>query len=130
MRYSPAIQLFCVGSLLIASIASAQSTGRWEVEFHGGAGFDRTATDGTGALPPPGPPFITVVGSTSRRASTWYFGDGALLLNQINAAFPPTTVSGRITPLDPALQSAAATRGSGASAGFRVGMALTRRFGV
>jgi hypothetical protein len=133
MGYRPEFQLFCISSLLIASVASAQSTtpaGRWEVEFHGGGGFERAASDGSGALPPAGPTFLTYLGTTTRRASTWYFGDGALLLNQINTTFPPTVVSGRVTPLDPVLQSAAAARTSGASLGVRVGRAINRRLGV
>jgi hypothetical protein len=129
----------CVLSLIAVGVpatAVAQSTsGRWEVEVHGGGGFDRMGTDGQSALPPAGPAFTTAVGLPSRRASTWYFGDGALLLNQINASFtnPVVAISpitGRMTPLDPVLQSAAATRGSGGSVGFRVARAVTPRLGV
>jgi hypothetical protein len=133
MRDRVATLVFCSNLLLTAGVALAQSTapaGRWEVEFHGGGGFERTTGEGSGALPSAGAPFTTVVGSPSRRASTWHFGDGALLLNQINSSFTATFLSGRITPLDPVLQSAAARRGSGSSLGFRVGVAITRRFGA
>jgi hypothetical protein len=133
MRYRLEIQLFCITALLVASVAAAQSTtpgGRWEVEFHGGGGFERAASDGSGALPPAGSTFLTYQGTATRRASTWYFGDGALLLNQINATFSPALVTGRVTPLDPVLQSAAAAHASGASVGVRVGRAITRRLSV
>ncbi len=117
-----------------AAAQSAAGASRWEVEVHGGGGFDNRSTDGRGALPPAGEPFQTVVGATSRRASTWSFGDGALLLNQINASFgaagTPFPPSGRITPLDPVLQGAAAHGDNGVDWGFRVGVALTPRFGA
>ena len=38
--------------------------------------------------------------------------------------------TGRITPLDPVLQSAAGTRGNGFSVGFRVARDITPRFGA
>jgi hypothetical protein len=112
---------------------AAQSAGsRWEVEVHGGGGFDRTPTDGQASLPPVGQVFQTVTGGATRRASSWYFGDGALLLNQINGVFAsagaPST--GRITPVDPVLQGTAVTRSAGATLGFRVAYALTPRFGA
>jgi hypothetical protein len=119
---------------IAAAPVAAQSVNgpRWEVEVHGGGGFDTSATDGRGALPPAGQATTNVYGLPSRLASTWYFGDGALLLNQIMGSFAangaPTT--GRMTPLDPVLQSAAGGWASGASVGFRVGMAVTPRFGA
>jgi hypothetical protein len=128
---------YLMASMVVVAPAGAlaQSTAggsRWEIEVHGGGGFDNRPADGSGALPPAGQPFVTAVGATSRRASTWSFGDGAVLLNQINTSFAATAFppSGRITPLDSILQSAAAQRGHGASWGFRVGMAITPRFGA
>ena len=121
-----------VSCVVLGPIAATAQTvgGRWEVEVHGGGGFDRTPTDGQGSLPPAGQTFQTVVGTTTRRASSWYFGDGALLLNQINTVFSsagaPSTA--RITPLDPVLQDAPATRGSGGTFGFRIAYSLTPRF--
>jgi len=137
MRKAVAILVLgCLSTFVVPAGATAQSRPKaagWEVEFHGGGGFDRNAADGRGALPPAGEPFTTTVGFPSRRASTWQFGDGALLLNQINASFVSAVGSpatGRITPLDPVLQSAAATRGGGGSFGFRVARAITPRFGA
>jgi hypothetical protein len=121
--------------VMVPATAAAQAgsgAGRWEIEVHGGVGMERNATDGSGALPPPGEAFQSVVGVPSRRASTWYFGDGALLLNQINGSFAAVgaPTSGRITPLDPVLQAAGGTRSPSAGLGVRVGAAITRRFGV
>ena len=88
-----------VSVLFMAVPVRAQpAPGEWEIEFHGGGGPVSSATDGTANLPAAGPPFTTVVGTTSRRTSSWYFGDGAILLNQVNAALGVTQ---RITPLDP-----------------------------
>src|SRR5207249_982595 len=63
--------------------------------------------------------------TTSRRTSSWYFGDGAVLLNQVNAALG---LSPRITPLDPVLKSSLADRQQGGSFGFRVSRTLSDRF--
>jgi hypothetical protein len=107
--------------------ADAQTTGGWEVEFHVGGGPVSDLPDGAASLPAAGPPFTTVVGTTSRRTSSYYFGDGALLLNQVNAALGlvPT-----ITPLDPLFQGPLFERRRGASFGLRLSRALTGRFGV
>ncbi len=121
-----------LGVTLMASVLSmatpgwAQETvGKWEIEFHGGGGLVNNPTDGTGNLPTAGPPFTSVVGTTSRRTSSWYFGDGAVLLNQVNAALG---VAQAITPLDPVLKRSLADRRRGASFGFRVSRAISRRF--
>src|SRR5215831_17625937 len=78
--------------------------GKWEVEVHGGGAFGSNPTDGTGSLPPAGSTFVTSSLNSSRRASSWYFGDGAMLMNAINASFAGLLgAPGRITPLDPVL---------------------------
>jgi len=118
--------ILCVSSS--ASAQGARTGSRWEVEVHGGGGLGNNPTDGNGALPPAGDTFLTNSGQPSRRASSWYLGDGAALLNGINATFG--AVTGRITPLDPVLKQSATTRGGGGSLGARVGYAFTPRFGV
>ena len=78
---------FLLGALLVfAASATAQEREKWEVEFHGGGMLVNNPTGGTASLPDPGPAFITELGRPSRRESSWYFGDGALLLNQVNTA--------------------------------------------
>ena len=75
----------------VASAVSAPAapraplTGRkWEIEGHGGGAFGSLSTAGTPiAAFPVGAPFTSLGGLSSRYASTWYFGDGAALINQI-----------------------------------------------
>src|SRR5207248_2356220 len=55
---------------------------KWSIEVHGGANAPTNPSGGTSALPPPGVTFSTLVGRDSRRVPSWYFGDGASLLNQ------------------------------------------------
>src|SRR5439155_18528990 len=108
--------------------SSAPSEHRaWEVEFYGSASLPHVPTSGTVGLPAPGVPFATLSGRPSRRVSSWYFGDGASLLNQIYSA-PSIRISERITPLDPVLAGALATPGRRAGFGFRIGRAINPRF--
>jgi hypothetical protein len=111
----------------MAAPVEAQTTRKWEVEFHVGGGLVSTPPDGTASLPAVGPLFTTVVGTTSRQISSWYFGDGALLLNQVSAALGLVP---RITPLDPLFQSSLSEGQPGVSFGFRLSRALNRRFGA
>jgi hypothetical protein len=119
------------GAAVIAAVAIAAPAARaqsatghkWEVEFYAGAAAATPATGGTAATLPAGAGFVPLPNApASRRTSSWLFGDGAALLNSVNNTLAPTA---RITPLDAVIGTAAASRGSGASAGFR----LTRRLG-
>jgi hypothetical protein len=110
---------------LLAIAAPAAAQGPWEIELHGGWMQSNHPEDGTAALPAAGTAFTTATGLPSRRESSWYFGDGALLVNQMYAA---RGVSARITALDPLLTSAAAQRQNGASVGVRVGRHITSRY--
>jgi hypothetical protein len=101
---------------------------KWEVEVHGGGAFGSSPSDGTGGLPPAGPTFLTTGLNASRRVSSWYFGDGAALLNAVNTAFGSTLISGRITPLDAVLKQQGTTWRNGGSFGVRVGYGMTPRF--
>ena len=110
--------------VLFSTLASAQRTqGKWEVELHGGWTQAITPTGGTAFLPDPGAPFRTLSFEPSRRESSWYFGDGALLLNELNAAL---RIEPRIVPLDPALHSPVSRR-SDAIFGARVNRQITTR---
>jgi hypothetical protein len=103
--------------------AHAQPSGKWEVEVHGGGLWSTSPTAGKAETLPVATPFTTFVGTTSRRESSWLFGDGASLLNSVNAAL---RANGTITPLDSVIGAAAARRGNGGAVGFRV----ARRFGA
>jgi hypothetical protein len=112
-------------ALLVASPVAAQSQSKWQLEFAVGGGPSSTPHDISSDLPGAGPPFTTVVGTPSRRIPSWYLGDGALLVNQVNGALG---MSQRITPLDPVFQTAFADRQQGAMFGIRVTRAITRRY--
>jgi len=83
-------------------------------------------TGGTGALPGPGAPCCSIVAGTSSRAiSSWYFGDGALLFNQVASGFSSVPA---IVPLDLALNHSVAQRQPGGSFGGRISYDITPRF--
>jgi hypothetical protein len=98
---------------------------KWEIEVWGGGMLASHPTGGTGSLPGPAPSFTTVVDRPSRQTSSWYFGDGALLLNQVNAAL--LLPGERITPLDPVLNSSVAQRQNGGAFGLRISRVLHHR---
>ncbi len=98
----------------------------WEVEIHGGYQLAVSPTSGTGNLPNPGLPFLTVLGNNTRAISSWYFGDGALLYNQwvaVSGGF----VSNTITPWDAVLTSSVVRRQDGGTVGGRVSYDFNRR---
>jgi hypothetical protein len=110
-----------------ADVLAQQADGvyRWEVEVHGGALAGANPADGSGTLPPAAEVFTTITARTSRRVSSWLFGDGAALINDVNDALNVRTA--RITPLDPLLTSAATDREVGGRFGIRVGYAFRPR---
>ena len=121
------VALVAAISLLGTSVASGQAAApqrAWDVEFHAGGMLSTNPTNGTTALPAPGPAITTFSGAATRRVSSWYFGDGAALLNQALASI---RVGGPLTSLDPVLESAFVRRRSGGSIGFRVERVLTPR---
>ena len=143
------IVAFCVVARAGVSPAAAQTadSGRWEMEFHGGGMLPTNPKAGTvslpgpgqafttsGIYPPPAPPVLVV--ASSRRESSWYFGDGAILFNQVASALAVSTVAmtqafpGRITTLDPVLGRSLGERRSGGSIGAHVSRVFTPRLGA
>ena len=108
-----------------AAAQSSTSARRWQVEVVGGLSLFELPSDGTATLPPAGAP-ITTSGPTnpSRRVSTWFLGDGALLLNGVNAEFG---IPGRIAPLDTALATLGLTGTNAPAAGLRVRRIVSNR---
>ena len=104
--------------LAIAVPASAAEQ-RWEVEVHGGYAVSSNPSSGAGALPGVNAASATTV------VPSWYFGEGALLLNQALTSF---RLNVAIVPLDPVLQSPFVERRSGGSFGVRIGRVVTPRF--
>lgn len=115
--------------LQMASIASAQTApSKWEVGLVGGLSRFELPTGGTSALPPAGPP-LTTSGPTnpSRQVPTWFLGDGANLINGVNAEFG---VPARITPLDSALVSLGLGGTNAPVFGIRIRRVLTDRLSL
>src|SRR5437899_3190231 len=86
----------------------------WDIEVHGGGALSRNTSHGTTSLPPPGTIIAGPLLPTSlpsRAVPSWYFGDGAALLNQAAAGRPGLG----IVSLDPVLKSPLVERESGAS---------------
>lgn len=110
-------------AFLNGPVAAQTGRGQWDVEVHIGGAAAINSTDGTVALPAPGAAFTTLVGFPSRRESSWYFGDGTVLLNQVSNALG---VGPRITALDPVLQSSLERR-SDVVFGARVSRRISRR---
>ncbi len=139
------LALCLVALVAFASPAAAQTagSGKWEIEFDGGGMLPSNPTAGTVSLPAPGqafstaaiyPPLTVITVASSRRESSWYFGDGAILFNQAATALETSQVGmsapfpGRIATLDPVLgRSLGQSRRSG-SIGARVSRVLTPRF--
>lgn len=105
---------------------------RWEVDIHVG-GLTAGALAGSSAgLPAPGASFLTYWGTPSRRVSSWYFGDGAQLLNQVVDRMATLDYSGlsHLSSLDSTLTSAIAERRTGVVVGGRIARVLTPRWSV
>ena len=116
-----------------ATRAEAQTTGagEWQLEVHGGVFLPANATAGTVTLPGPGNVFTTATAATmpapsSRRQSSWYFGDGAVLFNQAAAAL--AQLPGHIATLDPVLGRPLGERRRSGSIGVTLTRALSPRF--
>jgi hypothetical protein len=122
------ILCFCACLVVFQGSAAAQNAPKWEIEVHGGGLVVNNPTDGTASLPPAGASFTTVVGGfPSRRASSWYFGDGAALLNEILSAFGPAATQ-RITALNPVLDGPLVERQNGFDVGVRLSRMINSRF--
>jgi hypothetical protein len=107
---------------LVPATLSAQDR-RWEVEAYGGVLAAQAASAGSTTIPPPGPPLVTSTPTFPARAtSSWFFGDGASLLNGVLEEFGRTS---RIAPLDPAFRPL--TGAHPAAFGARVRRRLTPR---
>jgi len=102
------------------------SNKRWEADFSVGGVFGGHPTGGTPIASFPVGATFTIGTSASRYASSWMFGDGALLINQIAAGFG-AAIADRITTLDPVLTTSSLERGTGVGFGVRVSRRLTPR---
>ena len=108
---------------MVGSAGASAQDRRWEVEVYGGAVASRAASDGKQTLPPPGAAIVTSSPLfPSREVPSWFFGDGATLVNGVSEEFQAPS---RIAPLDPLF--ARAGGGVTGAAGARVRRALSDR---
>jgi hypothetical protein len=118
-------------TFLLPAPAEAQNAapqGKLTIELYGGGSVASGSSSGTPIAGfPVGTPFTLQSGAPSRAVSSWFFGDGAVLLNQVLARFATNaaTTFPRIASLDDALRSGGGQQGSGALFGLRVGGAVT-----
>jgi hypothetical protein len=114
---------------LAAQFLSAQSSARrhkWEIEIHGSGFLKDDANGGTKAAPMPGTSFATIApGVNSRLVSSFLFGDGNALINQV-------LVGKGLNPI-PSLDGAILTnrltleRQSNMGVGFRISRYVSQR---
>ena len=125
--------------VLLPVAASAQASGGpgWWVEVHGAAGVHSIVRGGSPHTQfPTGAEFLMETDPErrpSRAVPSWFFGDGALLVNQVAAQFQNAGGGlqfARITPLDEALGANIADVEQGAGFGIRFGRRLVSRLGV
>jgi hypothetical protein len=123
----PPLRIFVRGLFALVSMATpSAANAQWEAGCRGGAAFSNHAENGSAALPPAGAPFTTVTGLPSRRVASWFFGDGAVLLNQVSAARGSAT----ITALDPVLNTAAVQRQHAGGFGCHISRQISPRYAV
>jgi hypothetical protein len=109
-----------------AAAQDGQAEPKWQVEVHSAGLFPGNPSKGTPITQfPPGTPIPTGQATTTSRAvSTWYFGDGTSLLNQVNGTLG---VPARLTALDPILKEPVAHRRTAMALGVRAARMLTPR---
>jgi len=111
-----------------ARAQQAPQTSRWEVEGYGGFAFGRIPASGTTTFPDPGAP-ITSSNPTlpSRQTPSWFFGDGASMLNDVLGEL---ALPNRISPLDGAIAAPGFNAGGKGAFGFRVRRSIMRGLSV
>jgi hypothetical protein len=128
--------LACALLAWLPATAHAQSAPRstkWTIEFYGGRSATSASSSGTAVDGfTPAVPFTMVSGQPTRSVSSWFFGDGALLLNQTLTQFSNIngTTFPRITPLDASLLASGGSRGGGGLLGIRVSRDLSERLAI
>ena len=129
-RVRTTIVLLVLGGWITAAppvwAQSSANERRWEIEGYGGLLIPTGTAQGSATLPAPGAPIATSSPIfPSRRVPSWFFGDGASLLNLVNEQFG---VAAAIQPFDAALGGSGLTVGNGFAGGVRVRRALSTRF--
>lgn len=118
-------ELLALSAMLVWGAGVAQAQPRWEIDFHVGGLTGTDAMSGAGTLPPVGAAFPIpnpFTPQSSRRVSSWFFGDGPQLFT--------TATRQSLNPLDSVLTSASATRRGGPGIGLRLGRRVGERWSV
>lgn len=109
---------------------------KWAIEVHGGRFRDLLSGGSTKESRlvafPSGTPFTTAGGRPSRTVSSWLYGDGPVLFDQVRASFAATygvSMPG-ITPLDAVLRTSGITRSVGNTIGGRFSRDITSWLGL
>lgn len=100
-----------IAAVILAFVACSveaqtrDSTRTWQIEFEFHINIGSAVGAGIGTLPLPGATFTTAQGNaTTRQVPSWFFGDGAVLLNGVLAALGhPAQVA--VAPIDGLLTS-------------------------
>ena len=128
MVRAAAVTVLVVGGATVPAAAqpvSQVAPAKWQIEPYGGLSAPFTSV-GSQTLPVAGAPILTSNPTfPSRAVPSWFFGDGATLLNGVNTEFG---VAARVVPLDPALQ--ALHPGPAGVVGVRIRRRLTGRYSV
>jgi hypothetical protein len=131
-RRSGAIALAVAAGLVLSSAAAqaqqAPHKTHWEIEGYGGFAFGRIPASGSTTFPDPGAP-ITSSNPTlpSRQTPSWFFGDGASMLNEVLGELE---LPNRLTPLDTAIAAPGFNAGGKGAFGFRVRRSIVRGMSV
>lgn len=107
---------------------------KWTFEIFGGGGFGGSAGGDATSDFPAGASFVTESesGFPSRVVPSWYFGDGAVLFNQVRAQFASlfNVNFPQIVSLDPVFADGALERQGGGTFGVRLTRKLTPRYSL
>jgi hypothetical protein len=128
------IPVIAAGALLPPAAEAQNAADRkWSIELYGGMSAGSASSKGTPVDSfPAGAPFTTQSGQQSRAVSSWYFGDGAALLNQVLTQFQAATGTTfpRIASLDSVLRTNGSSLGQGGTFGLRIGRSLSTRLAL
>ena len=133
VRIAPILLASSIFAASIASPANARaqdSDARWELEVHVGATSPADDLAGDTLRQFPATDGFRAVGSptaTSLAVSSWFFGEGTTLFNQVNRL---TGVNASIVPLDPVLLSGATRLRGGPNVGVTAARWLWPRVAV
>jgi hypothetical protein len=124
VRREPTPRMLLPALVMLFAIAiPGAANAQWQAGCQGGAMFSNSGKGGTAALPAAGVPLTTVTGLSSRRVTSWFFGDGAALLNQVSSGRGSAT----ITPLDAVLNSLAVEREDARTFGCHISHKIAAR---